>query len=76
MPGITLGPGDAAELAEMPAFLADWLTGSQEQTLASSLAAFAGHPLTTPRLSASACTGSPSPSEPATAKSSSASPAP
>ena len=44
MPGITLDPGDAAELAEMLAFLADWLSGSQEQVLAGSLAAFAGHP--------------------------------
>jgi hypothetical protein len=44
MPGITLDLGDAAELAEMLAFLADWLTGSQKQTLAGSLAAFVGHP--------------------------------
>ena len=44
MPGITLDPGDAAELAEMLAFLADWLSGSQKQVLADSLAAFVGHP--------------------------------
>lgn len=44
MPGITLDLGDAAELAEMLAFLADWLTGSQKQTLAGSLAAFVGPP--------------------------------
>ena len=31
MPGITFDPGDAAELAEMLAFLADWLSGSQKQ---------------------------------------------
>ena len=35
---------DAAELAEMLTFLADWLTGSQKQTLAASLTAFVGHP--------------------------------
>jgi len=35
---------DAAELAEMLTFLADWLTGSQKQTLADSLTAFVGHP--------------------------------
>ena len=44
MPGITLDPGDAAELAEMLTFLADWLSGSQKQALAESLAAFVGHP--------------------------------
>ena len=44
MPGITLDPGDAAELAEMLAFLADWLSGSQKHVLAGSLAAFVGHP--------------------------------
>jgi hypothetical protein len=46
MPGITFDPGDAAELAEMLAFLADWLSGSQKQVLAGSLAAFVGHPPT------------------------------
>jgi len=44
MPQITLDPSDAAELAEMLTFLADWLSGSQKQILAGSLAAFAGHP--------------------------------
>jgi len=44
MPGITLDPGDAAELAEMLTFLDEWLSGSQKQGLADSLAAFAGHP--------------------------------
>jgi len=44
MPRITLDLSDAAELAEMLAFLADWMAGSQQQTLDDSLAAFAGHP--------------------------------
>ena len=44
MPGITPAPGDAAELAEMLAVLADWLSGSQKPALDGSLAAFAGHP--------------------------------
>jgi hypothetical protein len=44
MPQITLDAGDAAELAEMLTFLASWLTGSQKQILADSLAAFTGHP--------------------------------
>jgi len=44
MPQITLDLSDAAELAEMLTFLADWLSGSQKQILAGSLAAFAGHP--------------------------------
>jgi len=44
MPRITLDMGDAAELAEMLAFLASWLSGSQKQILADSFAAFAGHP--------------------------------
>jgi hypothetical protein len=44
MPSITLDPVDAAELAETLAFLADWLSGSQEQALAESFAAFVGHP--------------------------------
>jgi hypothetical protein len=43
MPQITLDPGDAAELAEMLTFLAEWPSGSQKQTLAESLAAFVGH---------------------------------
>ena len=44
MPEIRLDPSDAAELAEMLTFLANWLSGSQKQALAGSLAAFAGHP--------------------------------
>jgi len=44
MPGITLDLSDAAELAETLTFLADWLSGSQQQTLAHSLTAFVGHP--------------------------------
>ena len=40
----TLDLADAPELAEMPGFIADWLSSSQKQTLASSLSAFAGHP--------------------------------
>ena len=44
MPETILDSGDAAELAEMLTFLADWLTGSQKQTLADSLTAFVGHP--------------------------------
>jgi hypothetical protein len=44
MPGITLDPGDAAELAETLTFLTDWLSGSQKQVLAGSLTAFVGHP--------------------------------
>ena len=44
MPGITLDTSDAAELAEMLTFLASWLTGSQQQILADSFAAFVGHP--------------------------------
>ena len=44
MPQITLDMSDAAELAEALTFIADWLSGSQEQILAESLAAFVGHP--------------------------------
>ena len=44
MPQITLDMGDAAELAEMLTFLADWLSGSQKQILDESFAAFASHP--------------------------------
>ena len=44
MPQITLDTGDAAELAEMLTFLADWLAGSQKQILHESFAAFVGHP--------------------------------
>jgi hypothetical protein len=44
MPGITLDPADAAELAETLTFLTQWLSGSHKQTLADSFAAFTGHP--------------------------------
>jgi hypothetical protein len=44
MAGTTLDLADAAELAEMPGFIAGWLSGSQKQALASSLAASVGHP--------------------------------
>ena len=44
MPQISLDLADAAELAEMLTFLADWLAGSQKQARACSLAAFVGHP--------------------------------
>jgi hypothetical protein len=43
MPGITLDPADAAELAETLTFLTQWLSGSQKQALADSFAAFVGH---------------------------------
>ena len=43
MPQITLDTSDAAELAEMLTFLAEWLSGSQKQALARSLEAFVGH---------------------------------
>lgn len=38
---MTLDPGDAAELAEMPRFLSDWLASDQDR-LGASLADFAG----------------------------------
>jgi len=44
MPTINLDLSDATELAETLTFLAEWLSGSQKQTLADSFAAFAGHP--------------------------------
>jgi hypothetical protein len=44
LPQITLDACDAAELAEMLTFLADWLSGNQKQTLADSFATFVGHP--------------------------------
>jgi hypothetical protein len=44
MPQITLDLSDATELAETLTFIAGWLSGSQEQILADSLAAFVGHP--------------------------------
>jgi len=44
MPGITLDPVDAAELAEVLTFLTQWLSGRQKRALAKSFAAFVGHP--------------------------------
>ena len=44
MPGITLDPVDAAELAEVLTFLTRWLSGSQKHALAEGFAAFVGHP--------------------------------
>jgi hypothetical protein len=44
MPQIRLDLGDAAELAELLTFLANWLSGSQKQALGQSFAAFVGHP--------------------------------
>jgi hypothetical protein len=44
MPGITLNPVDAAELAETLTFLTQWLSGSQKQALADSFTAYVGHP--------------------------------
>ena len=43
MPDVNLELSDAVELAELLTFLADWLTGSQRQTLAHSLTNFIGH---------------------------------
>ena len=43
MPTTTLDTSDAAELADMLTFIADWLSSSQKQTLAASLATFVGH---------------------------------
>jgi hypothetical protein len=73
MPGITLDPVDAAELAETLTLLTQWLSGRQEHALADSFAAFVGHPPTTPTPSALTCTGSSSSSAPATARDCSAS---
>ena len=44
MPGITLDPVDAAEIAETLTYLARWLCGSQKQALAESFTDFVGHP--------------------------------
>jgi hypothetical protein len=44
MPGITLNPADAAELAETLTFLTQWLSGSHKHALADSFTAFVGHP--------------------------------
>jgi hypothetical protein len=44
MPQIILDLSDAIELAETLTFITGWLSGSQEQILADSLADFVGHP--------------------------------
>jgi hypothetical protein len=44
MPGITLDLADATEIAETLTLLTQWLSGSQEHTLAESFATFIGHP--------------------------------
>jgi hypothetical protein len=44
MPDVNLELSDAVELAELLTFLTDWLSGSEQQTLADSLTAFVGHP--------------------------------
>jgi hypothetical protein len=44
MPQMRLDAGDAAELAEMLTFLAEWLSSSHKQSLADSITAFVGHP--------------------------------
>ena len=44
MPGITLDPVDAAELAEVLTVHTQWLSGRQKRALAKSVAAFVGHP--------------------------------
>jgi hypothetical protein len=43
MSELRLDLGDAIELAERLTFLTDWLSGSQQQPLADSLAAHVGH---------------------------------
>ncbi len=43
MRDVELAPGDAAELAELLTFLADWIGGDRTTTLNDSLAAFVGH---------------------------------
>ena len=44
MPGITLDPADAAEIAETLTLLTGWLSGSHKHALADSFAGFIGHP--------------------------------
>jgi len=43
MSELRLDLGDAIELAELLTFLTDWLSGSQQQPLADSLAAYVGY---------------------------------
>ncbi len=49
-----LGLSDAAELAETLALLADWLSGSQKQTLTDSLEAFVGKAAVTAQIARAA----------------------
>jgi hypothetical protein len=44
MPGIILALTDAAELAETLVLPTQWLSGSNQQSLAGGFAAFIGHP--------------------------------
>ena len=44
MPGITLDPGDAAELAEMLTFISQWLGGTDHAQLAASFSRSIGTP--------------------------------
>lgn len=44
MPDVELAPGDAAELAELLTFLADWICGTDAGTLADSLTSFLASP--------------------------------
>jgi Glyoxalase/Bleomycin resistance protein/Dioxygenase superfamily len=66
MTGVTLNANDAAELAEMLQFLADWLAHDPSR-LGASLDDFAGHLPTTPSSCARTWTGSFSYSAAATA---------
>jgi hypothetical protein len=71
MTGVTLNATDAAELAEMLQFLAEWLQ-RDPGGLSASLEASSATPPTTPASCARTCTGSPSCSAAATANPSSA----
>ena len=44
MPDVELAAGDAAELAELLTFLADWIGGTDAGTLANSLTSFIASP--------------------------------
>ena len=44
MPDLELAPGDAAELAQLLTFLADWISGTDASTLADSLTSFLASP--------------------------------
>ena len=72
MTGVTLNTNDAAELAEMLQFLADWLKGVTPAASAHRLKTSSAIPPTTPASCARTCTGSPSCSAAETANPSSA----